>query len=90
MQTLARKFSCIGEVRGLGLMWGIELVRSDGSPDPFLLDEILEELKDRRFLLGKTGAHRNVLTLLPPLIVDLGSLLEMVEDMEKILAQTTT
>ena len=53
----------VAEVRGLGLMIGVEL-REAGQTDA-----ILEQMKDEGFLLGKTGAGRNVLTFMPPLVV---------------------
>jgi 4-aminobutyrate aminotransferase-like enzyme len=44
---------------------------------------VLERLKDAGFLLGKTGPGRNVLTIMPPLVVeqeDLDSLVRTLED----------
>jgi len=67
---LQGRHSLIAEVRGLGLMIGVELRESDGSPAAARLDTILEKLKDAGFLAGKTGPSRNVLTLMPPLIVE--------------------
>ena len=51
-------------------MLGVELVQPDGEPDAALMDDLLENLKDRGFLVGKTGPDRNVLTLMPPLIIN--------------------
>jgi 4-aminobutyrate aminotransferase-like enzyme len=67
--TLKEKHPLIGDVRGLGLMVGVELVRSDKSPATIATDIILERMKDRGILLGKTGAGRNVITFQPPLII---------------------
>ena len=58
-----------GDVRGKGLMWGVELVDAEGHPDAGLTDNVLERLKDCGLLLGRTGPGRNVLTFMPPLIV---------------------
>jgi 4-aminobutyrate aminotransferase/4-aminobutyrate aminotransferase/(S)-3-amino-2-methylpropionate transaminase len=52
----------IAKVRGRGLMIGVEL------GDATLTDTVLERMKDAGYLLGKTGAGRNVLTLMPPLV----------------------
>jgi 4-aminobutyrate aminotransferase-like enzyme len=70
LQSLQDRFSYIKEVRGEGLMLGVEMVKPDGEPDAELMDNLLEDLKDRGFLVGKTGPGRNVLTLMPPLIMD--------------------
>jgi 4-aminobutyrate aminotransferase-like enzyme len=59
----------IAEVRGRGLMIGVELRDSANASAAALTDRVLEAMKDAGFLLGKTGAGRNVLTLMPPLVV---------------------
>ncbi len=70
------------EVRGRGLMWGIELVDFAGEPDAALCDDILERAKDEGFLIGKTGPGRNVLTLMPPLVVEQSELEPLVDMLE--------
>jgi 4-aminobutyrate aminotransferase-like enzyme len=59
----------IAEVRGRGLMIGVELCDDAKNPAAALTDMVLERMKDAGFLLGKTGPGRNVLTLMPPLVV---------------------
>jgi 4-aminobutyrate aminotransferase-like enzyme len=59
----------IAEVRGRGLMLGIELRDLPGVPATELTDVVMERMKDAGYLVGKTGPGRNVITLLPPLIV---------------------
>jgi 4-aminobutyrate aminotransferase-like enzyme len=61
---LRQRHEAITEARGLGLMVGVEL------RDAALTDAVLERLKDDGYLLGKTGPGRNVLTLMPPLVVE--------------------
>ena len=70
LQSLQDRFESIQEVRGEGLMLGVELVKQDGEPDAALMDNLLENLKEKGFLVGKTGPGRNVLTLMPPLIIN--------------------
>ncbi len=65
---LADTCAAISEVRGRGLMLGAEL-RQDGRPLIATTDAVLETMKDRGYLIGKTGLDRNVLTFMPPLIV---------------------
>ncbi len=60
--------------RGLGLMVAADVVGCGGEPDPQRLDGLLEALKDRGFLCGKTGRNRNVLTLMPPLTLSAGQI----------------
>ncbi len=69
LDALAQRHACMAQVRGLGLMLGVELVDARGEPAGPLLDDVLEALKDRGVLVGKTGPGRNVLTLMPPLVI---------------------
>ncbi len=59
----------LAHARGKGLMVGVEVVDEEGMPNPLRCDEYLEQLKDRGFLAGKTGRHRNTLTFMPPLTI---------------------
>jgi 4-aminobutyrate aminotransferase-like enzyme len=70
LEELAQEFPLIGDVRGRGLMLGVELVRPGKEPAPEETDRILDGLKDRGVLAGKTGPFRNVLTFLPPLVIE--------------------
>ena len=69
LKNLQSKHPIIGDVRGLGLMVGAEFVRSDGSPAAEELDAVIEELKDRGFIVGKNGVGRNVMAFQPPLVI---------------------
>ena len=83
LKELATRHSVIGDVRGIGLMVGAEFIRSDGSPYPEILDDVLETMKDRGFLIGKNGLSRNVMAFQPPLVItrqDVDDLLNALED----------
>ena len=60
------------EIAGRGSLGGAECT-----------DRILERMKDAGYLLGKTGPARNVLTWMPPLIVELDEVMEAVDTLEK-------
>ena len=70
LKALQEKYPVIGDVRGIGLMVGAEFVNpKDNSPNPTLLDDILENLKDCGFIVGKNGIGRNVMAFQPPLVI---------------------
>ncbi len=83
LTALMARHPVIGDVRGLGLMLGAELVRPDNAPAAAETDLVLEMMKDRGFLVGKNGLHRNVLAFQPPLVVsaeDIDNLLTALDD----------
>lgn len=82
LKDLQKKFPIIGDVRGIGLMVGAEFVHADKSPAFKELDELLEELKNRGFIVGKNGVGRNVLAFQPPLVIteqDIDDVLNAIE-----------
>ncbi len=68
---LAERQPLIGDVRGVGLMLGVELVRDRASKEPASSEtaDVLELAKDRGLLLGKGGLYGNVLRIKPPLCI---------------------
>jgi 4-aminobutyrate aminotransferase-like enzyme len=66
---MQEKHRVIGEVRGMGLMQGIELVK-DGQtkePAPQQTAAVMEAAKDRGLIIGKGGMYGNVLRISPAL-----------------------
>src|SRR5439155_13596355 len=71
LKDLERKYEVVGEVRGKGLMIGVELVHDGESKDPHPDGAVraMEECKDRGLLVGKGGLYGNVLRISPPLVI---------------------
>src|SRR5918999_4700231 len=63
LEELKDKHPVIGDVRGLGLMQAVELVkdRETKEPDPQSVLKVFEETKRRRVLIGKGGLYGNVI-----------------------------
>jgi len=70
LNKMKDKFSIIGDVRGLGLFIGIELVRDKKSQAPFpeMAEYIVERMKEEGILIGADGPNHNVLKIKPPLV----------------------
>jgi len=64
---LGEELDVIGEVRGKGLMIGVELVGEGGAPAPEKAAEALEATREEGLLIGKGGLYGNVLRIAPPL-----------------------
>jgi len=70
LETLKQHHPIIGDVRGMGLFLGIELVRDRETRDPADAEatEIIERMKEHGVLLSKDGPWQNVLKVKPPMV----------------------
>jgi len=67
---LADRLPHVAEVRGKGLMIGVEIVAPGGlEPDAARAGAVLEECRERGVLVGKGGLYGNVLRIAPPLSI---------------------
>eukprot|EP00356_Strombidium_inclinatum_P007363 CAMPEP_0170491964 /NCGR_PEP_ID=MMETSP0208-20121228/11428_1 /TAXON_ID=197538 /ORGANISM="Strombidium inclinatum, Strain S3" /LENGTH=452 /DNA_ID=CAMNT_0010767625 /DNA_START=11 /DNA_END=1369 /DNA_ORIENTATION=- len=66
------KYEVIGDVRGKGLMIGVEIVKDKESQAPHtdLVNDIFERTKDRGLLLGKGGRFGNIFRVQPPMCLN--------------------
>ncbi len=71
LRDLARRHRLIGDVRGLGLFIGVELVRDRMTLEPATEEtaQVIEQMKARGVLLASDGPFRNVLKVKPPLAI---------------------
>ncbi|WP_025691192.1 aspartate aminotransferase family protein [Paenibacillus zanthoxyli] len=84
---LAAKYKCIGEARGVGLMWGLEIVDSEGEPDVAKTNAIIERaFTDQHLILrGSRYGFGNVVKVRPSLTVTDDELVQIVEKLESVI-----
>jgi len=82
----------IGEVRGLGLMLGVELVRDRETKEPATSEtaEVLDLCKERGLLVGKGGIAGNVLRIKPPMCLTTDDADFLVDCLDEVLALILT
>jgi 4-aminobutyrate aminotransferase-like enzyme len=79
LQELARDHRCVDDVRGMGFMWGLEIVDANGAPDSSLTTAIVNGSYERGLLLRSSQYGRgNVLKIRPSLIATNNDLEEIV------------
>jgi len=69
LEALKQRYPLIGDVRGMGLMQAIELVRDRKTKEPAAQEtaELMEEARRAGLLIGKGGLWGNVIRMSPPL-----------------------
>jgi 4-aminobutyrate aminotransferase-like enzyme/Ser/Thr protein kinase RdoA (MazF antagonist) len=91
LHGLQEKHTLIGDVRGLGLFIGIELVRDREALKPASREasQIIDEMKERGFLLSTDGPFHNVLKVKPPMVLTEQDVNEMLEALDEVLGELT-
>jgi alanine-glyoxylate transaminase / (R)-3-amino-2-methylpropionate-pyruvate transaminase len=71
LERLKEKHNLIGDVRGKGLLLGIELVKDHATKEPATAEcaQVLENCKDMGLLLGKGGLYGQTIRFSPPMCV---------------------
>ncbi len=71
LHELAQRHELIGDVRGQGLYLGAELVtdRETREPAPDAATSVVDQMKERGFLLSTDGPDHNVIKIKPPLVL---------------------
>ena len=73
LRRMAEKYDLIGDVRGRGLMMAAELVKDRKTKEPAVeeMHELFQLTRKHGLVASKSGAHRNVLRICPPLCIQM-------------------
>lgn len=85
LEQLQERYPLIGDVRGMGLMQALELVkdRKTKEPAPQETLQLMERCRENGLLIGKGGLYGNVIRLSPPLNIGKADVDEAIRILEK-------
>jgi 4-aminobutyrate aminotransferase len=89
LEALKEKHAAIGDVRGMGLMQGVELVKDRKTKEPAteLTNQVLERTRANGLIVGKGGLFGNVVRMSPPLNISKADIDEALRILDKSLAE---
>jgi alanine-glyoxylate transaminase/(R)-3-amino-2-methylpropionate-pyruvate transaminase len=92
LEQLQKTHSVIGDVRGRGLLLGVELVKDPVSKEfaPEHAARMMDLCKDKGVLLGKGGLRGNVIRIAPPMGIDAGQIDHLLSVFESALSELDT
>ncbi|MBI2842928.1 MAG: aspartate aminotransferase family protein [Armatimonadetes bacterium] len=84
---IAEQSRCVGDVRGKGLVMGLEIVadKNTKEPTPELAKEIIVRCANNGLLVGRVGIFGNVIRVGPPLVINEEEAEESLDIMEGVL-----
>jgi 4-aminobutyrate aminotransferase len=90
LEGLKEEYPLIGDVRGMGMMQALELVRDPQTKEPAAAEtaELMERARANGLLIGKGGLYANVIRLAPPLNISKSDVDEGIRLLDKSLGET--
>ena len=92
LEELQAKYSLIGDVRGMGMMQALELVRDrqTKTPAPAETTQLMERARANGLLIGKGGLHGNVIRMAPPMNIGKADVDEGIRLLDKSLHEVSS
>ncbi|MFW8633866.1 aminotransferase class III-fold pyridoxal phosphate-dependent enzyme [Cribrihabitans pelagius] len=87
LRTLQARHGAIGDVRGMGLFLGVELIGADGSEGAGLCAFVKNRMRDHRILIGSEGPGDNILKIRPPLTIESADAEMLLEVLGRVLTE---
>ncbi len=69
LRKMQKQYPVLGDIRGRGLMVGVEFSTANGEPDAKTASAVLQRCLEQKLLLLICGSYKNVIRWIPPLIV---------------------
>ena len=90
LSALQAEHAVIGDLRGMGLFLGVDLVTDRATRDPATAQAayIMNRLAEKRVLIGREGPADNILKVRPPLTIDADGVDHFLTALGEVLAET--
>ncbi|MCP3858763.1 MAG: aminotransferase class III-fold pyridoxal phosphate-dependent enzyme, partial [Phycisphaeraceae bacterium] len=88
-REMTTSHALIGDVRGLGLFLGVELVRDHETLEPADTEAsaVIDAMRERGFLLSTDGPLHNVLKIKPPMVLTTGDVDGVLSSLDEVFAR---
>ncbi|CAH1279640.1 unnamed protein product [Diabrotica balteata] len=85
-QLLGKKHKCIGDVRGVGLFVGIDLVKDRATrvPNTDCAKFVLQRMREEHILISLDGPHGNIIKFKPPMVFTKENVDEVVSTLDRV------
>jgi 4-aminobutyrate aminotransferase-like enzyme/Ser/Thr protein kinase RdoA (MazF antagonist) len=84
---IRRDHPMMGGIHGSGLLLGLDIVKPDGAPAPEMADQIMNQMRENRVLIGTTGQHASVLKIRPPIVFQMEHAEQLLAVLKKVLEE---
>ena len=82
-------FACVGDIRGLGLFQGIDIVKSKEcrTEDGDYAKKIITRMREKLILISRDGPQHNVLKIKPPIVFNKTNVDTLIEKLKETLTE---
>ena len=90
LRRLQKTHRLIGDVRGIGLFLGVEIIKDSKTKEPGteMAHYICNRMQEERILIGTEGPYSNVLKIRPPLTIERKDAENILFTLDKVLSET--
>ena len=87
LRNVQSRHPAVGDVRGMGLFVGVELIHPDGSEATDICSYIKNRMREHRILIGSEGPKDNILKIRPPLSIEAEDIDMILTVLDKVLSE---
>ncbi len=86
LTEIGQQRSTVGDVRGMGLMIGVELTNDDGSADPAAMTHVKQQSLEEGMFILSCGPANNIIRFIPPLVATIDDIDTGIDILDRALA----